>query len=530
MIPHTAPQSVSDTAQAVPDIAQPVPEMAQPGSRTAQAVPGTTQPGAEFVVVANRLPVHLDSSGAGAPQWRRSPGGLVSAREPILRARRGAWVGWAGNTRTAPAPFDDEGLRLYPVPLDEDEYRDYYEGFSNATLWPLFHDVVVPPVFDESWWLSYQQVNRRFAEHAAALAAPGATVWIQDYQLMLVPALLRALRPDVRIGFFLHIPFPPPELFLQLPWRGEIVDGLLGSDLVGFQLVGDAHNFLQLVRRLHRGETAHRPSSASAPGSVRLPDREVRVGAFPISIDAAGLEALAHTEPVREQAQQIRRQLGGRKIMLGVDRLDYTKGIDQRLRAFEELLAEGRVTAQDAVLVQIATPSRERVGHYQRQRARIEAQVGRINGTFGRVGRMPVHYLHTTVDRTQLVALFHAADVMLVTPLRDGMNLVAKEFAAARPDLGGVLVLSEFAGAAHELGQALLVNPHHVSDLKNVMAAALDLDRAEGRRRMRELRRNVHERDVNHWARSFLESLSGSAGASGAPGDADAPERRAAVA
>jgi trehalose 6-phosphate synthase len=418
-------------------------------------------------------------------------------------------VGWPGSTGPLPGGLQDQGPRLAPVPLDEAEYREYYEGFANAALWPLFHDAVAAPVYDQRWWRSYEKVNRRFAEHAAQ-AAPGATVWVQDYQLMLVPALLRELRPDLRIGFFLHIPFPPPELFLQLPWRREITAGLLGADLVGFQLPGAAHNFLQVVRRLQLGEGVRHPRAGSLVGTVRLPRRTVRVGAFPISIDTGEFEALAASAPVREEARLLRERLGaGRRVLLGVDRLDYTKGIDQRLGAFEELLAAGRITARDTVLVQVATPSRERVEHYRDLRARIEARVGRINGTFGEVGRVPVHYLHTTVDRVRLAALYRAADVMLVTPLRDGMNLVAKEFVAARPDLGGALVLSEFAGAAAELTEALLVNPHHAAELRDTMAAALELDPAEGRRRMRALRRRVRDRDVDHWARSFLGALHG---------------------
>ena len=483
-------------------------------------LPQPAEPAPDFVVVANRLPVQYDHGHPGGPQWRRSPGGLVSALEPILRSRRGAWVGWSGTTEEAPAAIDGDGLQLHPVPLTKDEFRDYYEGFSNATLWPLFHDAVVPPLYDQDWWTSYRQVNQRFAEHVAALAGPGATVWVQDYQLLLVPALLRALRPDVRIGFFLHIPFPPPELFLQLPWRGEIVDGMLGADLLGFQLPGGAQNFLRLAHRLRRHDSTDREGAALV-GSVLLPGREVRVGAFPISIDTAALEALADSEPVRRQAGQIRERLGpDRRILLGVDRLDYTKGIDQRLRAFEELLTEGRISAEDTVLVQIATPSRERVEHYRHHRAAVEAQVGRINGVFSHVGRAPVHYLHTTMGSTELAALYRAADVMLVTPLRDGMNLVAKEFPACRPDLGGVLVLSEFAGAARELTSALLVNPHDLADLKAAMVTALELDPAERRERMSALRARVRERDVAYWARSFLAELSSCPGSSD-PGAGD---------
>jgi trehalose 6-phosphate synthase len=464
---------------------------------------------ADFVVVANRLPVDLDRSADGTQRWTASPGGLVSALEPFLRSRKGAWVGWPGVPDVDVEEFDDDGLVLHPVTLSSDEVRDYYEGFSNASLWPLYHDVVARPQFERTWWESYRRVNRRFAEASAAVAAPGATVWIQDYQLQLVPSMLRELRPDLRIGFFLHIPFPPVELFMQLPWRTEIVRGLIGADLVGFHRPGGAQNFLWLARQLiglepSRGAVGVR----SRPGMVQVGDRTVRVGAFPISIDAAGLDTLARSKGVIERAAQVRRDLGNPKIvMLGVDRLDYTKGIDLRLQALHELLHEGRVKPEDVTFVQLATPSRERVEHYQRMRGDIEQMVGRINGEFARVGHPVVHYLHQSVDRTELAAFFSAADVMVVTPLRDGMNLVCKEYVACRHDLGGALVLSEFAGAAAELSSAFLVNPHDLDGVKNALLAAITLDPAEGRRRMRALRRQVLTHDVDRWARSFLEAL-----------------------
>jgi trehalose 6-phosphate synthase len=464
---------------------------------------------ADFVVVANRLPVDLDRSADGTQRWTASPGGLVSALEPFLRSRKGAWVGWPGVPDVDVDEFDDDGLVLHPVTLTSDEVRDYYEGFSNASLWPLYHDVVARPQFERSWWESYRKVNRRFAEASAKVAAQGATVWIQDYQLQLVPSMLRELRPDLRIGFFLHIPFPPVELFMQLPWRTEIMRGLIGADLVGFHRPGGAQNFLWLARQLiglepSRGAVGVR----SRPGMVQVGDRTVRVGAFPISIDAAGLDTLSRTKGVIERAAQVRRDLGNPKIvMLGVDRLDYTKGIDLRLQALHELLHEGRVKPEDVTFVQLATPSRERVEHYQRMRGDIEQMVGRINGEFARVGHPVVHYLHQSVDRTELAAFFSAADVMVVTPLRDGMNLVCKEYVACRHDLGGALVLSEFAGAAAELSSAFLVNPHDLDGVKNALLAAITLDPAEGRRRMRALRRQVLTHDVDRWARSFLEAL-----------------------
>ncbi|GGM44346.1 trehalose-6-phosphate synthase [Longimycelium tulufanense] len=464
---------------------------------------------ADFVVVANRLPVDLERLEDGSQRWRRSPGGLVSALEPFLRARQGAWVGWPGVADIDVDPFAEEGLRLHPVRLSTEEMRDYYEGFSNGTLWPLYHDVVAPPVFERRWWDAYVRVNRRFAEAAAEVAGPGATVWVQDYQLQLVPAMLRERRPDLRIGFFLHIPFPPVELFMQLPWRTEIIRGLLGADLVGFHRPGGAHNFLWLSRRLAGLE----PSRAAVgvrtkPGVVPFGDRVVRVGAFPISIDSAGLDALARRRDIQQRAREIRTELGNpKKILLGIDRLDYTKGIDVRLHALHELLDEGRVEAGEVVMIQLATPSRERVEHYRQMREDIEREVGRINGEFSRVGRPAVHYLHTSVDKEELVAMYSAADVMVVTPVRDGMNLVCKEYVACRYDLGGALVLSEFAGAAAELTSAFLVNPHDLDGVKNALYSALTVDPAEGRRRMRALRRQVLTHDVDRWARSFLEAL-----------------------
>lgn len=465
--------------------------------------------GAEFVVVANRLPVDLERLPDGTERWKHSPGGLVSALEPFLRSHSGAWVGWPGVADAEVASFEDDGLLLHPVQLSAKEVEDYYEGFSNGTLWPLYHDVVAQPAFHRHWWNSYRQVNQRFADATAKVAAQGATVWVQDYQLQLVPAMLREQRPDLKIGFFLHIPFPPVELFMQLPWRTEIIRGLLGADLVGFHRPGGAQNFLWLARRLvglepSRGTVGVR----TRPGVVQVGDRTVRVGAFPISIDSAGLDAVARRKETQARARQIREDLGNpKRILLGVDRLDYTKGIDVRIRALYELMADGRVDPEDVTMVQLATPSRERVDHYKTMRQDIEQSVGRINGEFGRVGKPVVHYLHQSVNREELVAFMSAADVMVVTPVRDGMNLVCKEYVACRYDLGGALVLSEFAGAAAELTSAFLVNPHDLDGVKNALQAALDIDPAEGRRRMRALRRQVLTHDVDRWARSFLEAL-----------------------
>lgn len=465
--------------------------------------------GSGFVVVANRLPVDLEKLPDGSTRWKRSPGGLVTALEPVLRSNRGAWVGWAGVPDVEVDPIVEDGLELHPVPLSAQEVADYYEGFSNATLWPLYHDVIVRPVYNRAWWSAYVQVNRRFAEETAKVAAEGATVWVQDYQLQLVPKMLRMLRPDLTIGFFLHIPFPPVELFMQMPWRTEIVEGLLGADLIGFHLPGGAQNFLYLARRLAGQPTSRGTVGVrSKMGVVQVGFRTVRVGAFPISIDSAGLDEHSRRRSVRERAAQIRAELGSPKhVLLGVDRLDYTKGIDIRLNALEELLDERRIDPADTVMVQLATPSRERVESYIQMRGDIERQVGRINGEFARVGYPVVHYLHRPIAREELIAFFVAADVMLVTPLRDGMNLVAKEYVACHSGLNGTLVLSEFTGAAAELRQSYLCNPHDLDSVKDAIVSALTDDRETRRRRMRALRRQVLAHDVDRWARAFLDAL-----------------------
>jgi trehalose 6-phosphate synthase len=460
-----------------------------------------------LVVAASRLPVDEVDGPDGSVEWRPSPGGLVTALRPVMRSADGVWIGWSGAAGDAPEPFDVAGMRLVGVGLSAAEVRDYYEGFCNATLWPLYHDVIAPPVFDRSWWDAYVGVNSRYARAAARQAASGGTVWVHDYQLQLVPGMLRELRPDVRIGFFLHVPFPGYEIFAQLPWRRQIIEGLLGADLVGFQRHGDAANFLRACRRaaglVTRGSLVRVP--AAAPGDT---GREVRAGTFPISIDSSAYAELAGRESVRARARDIRAALGNPAVvLLGIDRLDYTKGILHRLTAYGELLSEGRLDPAEAVLVLVASPSRERVDQYRLLRDEVEVTVGRINGEYAELGNPPIHYLHQTYPQEEMAALYLAADVMLVTSLRDGMNLVAKEFVASRLDEAGALVLSEFTGAADELGSAFLVNPHDIEGLKQTIMRAAGVSPGEARRRMRSMRRQVREHDVEYWAADFTDAL-----------------------
>ncbi len=454
---------------------------------------------ADFVVVANRLPVQHSVS-QGNDEWRPSPGGLVSALTAVLQNHDGLWIGWLGGSEHGEPPMDYEGIRLRAVAISPEEYADFYLGFSNATLWPLYHDAIRAPTFHRHWWHTYQDINMRYASAAAESVAEGGTVWIHDYQLQLVPNMLRTLRPDVRIGFFLHIPFPPSELFMQLPWRKEILTGLLGADLIGFQVPHMASNFSRIARRL---------LGATGTDSVlTYAGRTIRIGAFPITVDTAQITSLAADPKIRERAREIRRDLGNPEVvLLGVDRLDYTKGIQQRIRAINELYADGTLSGGTHVMVQVAVPSRESDAHYDLERHNLEQVVSEMNGDHGLVGSPVIHYLHQNLPFEELLALYLAADVMLVTPFRDGMNLVAKEYVACRTELTGKLVLSEFAGAASELRGAFMVNPHDLDGIKEAVCLALKAGPKEAKARMSRMRRKTMRRDVFDWAQSFLAAL-----------------------
>ena len=466
-------------------------------------MPGRTN---SFVVVANRLPVDLETNLDGTRTWKASPGGLVTALSPILEEHQGCWVGWPGVADAAPEPFTtDNGVLLHPVRLTQDDYEAFYEGFSNATLWPLYHDLIVTPVYNRDWWDAYREVNLRFANEVAAVAAENATVWVQDYQLQLVPGILRQLRPDLTIGFFLHIPFPSPDLFRQLPWREELVRGLLDANLIGFHLESNARNFLELARTQGlsvEGEVSTRKVTARITTSS---GHSVGVGAFPISI-------AAEDEGADEgDTAKLRAELGDpKRIILGVDRLDYTKGILQRLTAFEELLETGALDPAEVTLVQLATPSRERIDHYRATRSKVEEAVGRITGRFSRLGHPVVHYQHRSVPKEVLRSYYRLADVMLVTPFKDGMNLVAKEYVASHGDGSGALVLSEFAGAAAELTQANLCNPFDIESIKRALLSAvkaLDESPELMRENMQAMHRQVQDHDITVWSQAFLGAL-----------------------
>jgi trehalose 6-phosphate synthase/phosphatase len=436
----------------------------------------------------------------------KSAGGLATGMRRPHEQMDSLWVGWPGDV----SRFDMNGraeiekrlsdIRAIPIYLTQTEIARYYEAFSNGVLWPLFH-YSTDKVQRDAWqnWKTYEQVNRRFAELAARQYQPGDIVWVHDYQLALVPGLLREAIPDAQIGFFLHIPFPSSEVFRILPWREEILKGMIGADLIGFHTQSYLHHFRRALLHVlsidSQGETLHDAG------------RSVRLGAFPMGIDATAFNRLAEESGVIAESETMKKRAGSRKLLVGVDRLDYTKGLPRRMLALERLFERSPSMRNKVRLVQVVVPSRTKVGSYAELRRQLEETVGRINGAYSTLNSAPIHYLYRSVTERELVALYRAADVMLVTPLRDGMNLVAKEFVASRPDEGGVLILSEFAGAAAEMAEAIQVNPFDIDRVASAIERALAMPEEERRARIRALRRRVETNNSRRWADSFIETL-----------------------
>ena len=460
---------------------------------------------ARVLLVSNRLPVTIVRRD-GALVVERSVGGLATGLSGPHARSGGVWIGWPGLLddvdATERAALGDRltALRTAPVELSAAEVEAFYERISNGVLWPAFHDRLDRLPLVVEGWDAYEAVHARFADAVAAQYRPGDLVWVHDYQLLRLPALLRARLPAARIGFFLHIPFPTADAFAALPTRRWLAEGMLGADLVGFHTAAYCAHFREAVRRF-----AAVGPAAGDPDVLRIGARTVRLGAFPIGVDAAALGARAAAREVTAAALEFRDPR--LRLFVGVDRLDYSKGIPRRLLAFEQLLVRHPEWRGRVRLVQVAVPSRVGVAEYQQFREQLDALVGRINGAFATPTWTPIHYLYRSVDETTLLALYRAADVMLVTPVRDGMNLVAKEFVAARADEDGVLLLSEFAGAAAELVEAVVVNPYDVHGTADAMHAALGMDRGERRRRMAALRARVAAHDADTWARAFLDAL-----------------------
>jgi alpha,alpha-trehalose-phosphate synthase [UDP-forming] len=461
-----------------------------------------------LIVVSNRLPVTVAKRADG---WRINPssGGLVSALAPVLRRKGGMWIGWPG---TPDAPGLDEalenatgiGCELRSVPLDRDEVEGFYYGFANEILWPLLHGFETRCNFSPSYWRTYLSANARFARRVADSAGDNDFVWIQDYHLMLVGSELRKLGLGQRLAFFLHIPFPPPDIFLKLPWRAEILEGLLAFDLIGFHTLRDRRNFVACLQELKLPDL--KVAGRGDVQRVRFGDRSLRVGAFPISIDFEEMNRASRSDEVTQAVRRFREGFGTRQVVLGMDRLDYTKGIPERLEAFRTLLRKHEDLRSRITLVQLTVPSRENVPEYERLRGEIERLTGEINGEFTDPGGwVPVQYLHRSLDRVTTCAYLRGADIALITPLRDGMNLVAKEYCACDIERDGALILSEFAGAAAELKNgALLVNPYDTEGVAEAIYRAYSMSRDERHWRMTALRNQIRRNDVFAWVDSVL--------------------------
>ncbi len=429
-----------------------------------------------------------------------SVSGLVSAIQPVIRQIHGTWLAWGGRYgseedtlgRSLTLRKTDKWL-FQEIMLTEAEVAGYYEGMANSCLWPLCHNFVEKSVFDEDMWQIYRRVNRKFADAVLKTTGPGDMIWIHDFHLALLPRYICRKKPGARVSLFWHIPFPPPEICAILPWAKEFLYGLLGCEFIGFHTEGYVLNFLQSVREICGLE------ADITNGVVYGPERTVRVGAVPIGIDWREFEEIASRPRVVRKAAEIRSDIGGEYVIIGVDRLDYTKGIPERLLAIEYLLERRPEYKEKLTFVQIAVPSRTDVAAYRSLRRQIEEIVGRINGKHTENFHVPVRYLFKPLNREELVAHYLAADMAVVTPLKDGLNLVAKEYAAVRSDTGGVLVLSPFAGAAVQLSGALTANPYNPQETANQIIAGLEMDETEKKRRMSALARSVREQDANWW-------------------------------
>ncbi|HET8937526.1 MAG TPA: bifunctional alpha,alpha-trehalose-phosphate synthase (UDP-forming)/trehalose-phosphatase [Polyangiales bacterium] len=455
-------------------------------------------------MVSNRLPVTMAGS-SEEPTLLPSSGGLARALRELHEHSDGRWVGWLGDAaKSEPGATNKlyeqaEAMRLKPVPLRAREISLFYDGYSNAVLWPLFHYLLDKVRLEASKeWRAYVDVNVRFADSIAAETRSGDTVWIHDYQLALVPALVRQRVPGARIGYFQHIPWPSSDVFRILPSRREILTGLLGADLLGFQTDNDRQNFLHAVADVLKVDFQMH--------SVQWEERQVRVGVYPIGIDVESFER--NSPAIDATVAQVRAKTQGKTILLGVDRLDYTKGLPRRLLAIDHLLEREPGLRERLHYIQVAVPTREKVDAYAELRKTVNELVARINSKYGSPTDSPVLLLYRHISMEQLIAMYRVADIMLVTPLRDGMNLVAKEYVAARTDNRGCLILSEFAGAASELASALAVNPYDVSALAFTIQRALSMSPHEQHARMSEMRRAVSAQNVHRWARDFVDDLS----------------------
>ncbi|SFW33063.1 bifunctional alpha,alpha-trehalose-phosphate synthase (UDP-forming)/trehalose-phosphatase [Chitinophaga sancti] len=454
------------------------------------------------IIVSNRLPVKITEK-EGEYVLNPSEGGLATGLGSIYRQGYNIWIGWPGVDVNEAAQVQIKEqlgtMNLMPVYLTQDEINNYYEGFSNEVLWPVFHYMSVYARYEQVYWDYYYQVNTKFRDAVLEVAAPGDVIWIHDYQLLLLPGMIRAAAPDVAIGYFQHIPFPSFELFRLIPWRVELLEGMLGADLLGFHTFDDSHHFLNAVTRLL-------PLNATA-NVVTVNDRAVVAETFPMGIDNSKFELLSQDPEVLKQVESLRENFHGTHMVLSIDRLDYSKGIIQRLQAFELFLQLYPEYIEKVVLYMIVVPSRDTVAQYKELREAIDMLAGGINARFRTLNWHPINYFYRSFPVETLSALYSFADVGLVTPMRDGMNLVSKEYVASRKDSDGVLILSEMAGASKELIDALIVNPNNIGAIARGIHEALNMPEGEQRRRMKQMQQIVSKFNISHWVKLFMARL-----------------------
>jgi trehalose 6-phosphate synthase/phosphatase len=469
-----------------------------------------------IIIVSNRLPIVLTKTEEGRIKVGKGAGGLVTAMAPVLKNRNGTWIGWPGFVQDANIDESiltaiesaDSGYSVKPVMLNACDLKNYYEGFSNSILWPLFHGFIDKSIFLPEYWTSYQDVNKKFAETIHKNARDLDYIWVHDYQLILVGSQLRKMHRKNKIGFFLHIPFPPIDTFIRCPWRFEILSAMLSYDLLGFHTIQNKRNFIGCIKKII--QDVHIDDNTAFDETVselKFNNRVVRLGVFPISIDYNEFSLHAWDKKVNKRSKEIRSKAPDAKILLGIDRLDYTKGIPEKIKTFKRFLTLFPQFHKKAQLIQLVIPSRREISAYAALKFKIEQLVGEINGEFSTEDWLPVRYMFRDITRSELVSLYRACDIALITPLKDGMNLVAKEYCACNIDEKGVLILSEFAGVAQQFYQdAILANPHDLDGMANAIYKAFKMPLEERNQRMRNLRENVMSKDVFWWVNSFLNA------------------------
>jgi trehalose 6-phosphate synthase/phosphatase len=459
-----------------------------------------------LIVVSNRLPINVAKK-EGVLRFQPSAGGVATGLSSFYKSYRSLWIGWPGITleKARIQEIEEIGERLleqncYPVFLSQRDVENYYYGFCNKTIWPLFHHFPLYTSYGKSLWETYKRVNQVFCDAVTELVEPDDVIWVHDFQLMSLPGLLRKKLPHASIGFFLHIPFPSFEVFRLLPWRKEIIEGLLGADLIGFHTNDYAFHFLDTVYRLLGYEHAF--------GQIKAGNRVTKVDVFPMGIDYKRFAHTVHEPEVQKGIERVRKKLGDRKIILSIDRLDYTKGIPERLEAFDLFLERNPQYKEKVTLILVVVPSRTGVGRYVQIKNRVDELVGKINGKHGNIGWVPIWYLYRFQPFHNLVALYSVADAALVTPMRDGMNLIAKEFVATKIDRKGVLILSEMAGASKELGEAIIVNPNNKEEIAQAIGEALALPEEEQIERNKIMQKRLRRYNVVRWGTDFIDALS----------------------